>query len=504
MFSPSQERIFVRIITMAKKKNIFWIGFLMSVSQVLLTVFVVQWLFAQFNEDKEVLKKNLLQQFVNAKQQVTDSMLVETLINPILHGEKGFKVRLDIENDSNVEDPIPASNEVRKFILSSDRSDSGKAISRKAFDRMITIHHTEDPKNKTLLQGVKLIYKELSSVSGDSDMIKKQFSLKTDTMLFKKILSENLNQGELKFNMHWYSGKENDSSGRKKSTIYFESNLFPTPYGVAITQYNGYLVKKMTPQFLFGLILLLLTGAAFLIAYRSLKEQMRMNELRNDFISNISHELKTPVSTVKVAIEALKDFDMKKDPDVANEYLEIATLEMDRLDLLISKVLNTSMLENGKQLVQPERMNLKTVVEEVVASLQMRCHQQHALVNVEYPEKEMIVDADTLHVSGVLLNLLDNSLKYGNENPEITISLTDAGESFKLTISDNGPGIPDEYKSKIFEKFFRIPTGNRHNVKGYGLGLSYAALVMEQHGGNINVQNRDEGGCVFTLTFPKS
>lgn len=488
---------------MMKQKNISRIGLLMAVSHLLLFVFIVQWLAAQYGVEKETMKKNLFQQFTNARQQVTDSMLVETLINPVLHGEKGFKIRVDVDNDSNVDDLRPDKKDLMKYIPSSGNPDSGMKVSRKTFDRMITIHQTADPKNKMLLQGAKLIIKELSSASGDS-MIDQHFSSKTDTILFKKILSDNLSQGELKFNVHWYSGEDQDSVVKKKSTIYFESNLFPKPYGVEITQYNGYLLKKMTPQFLFAFILLLLTGAAFFIAYRSLKEQMRMNMLRNDFISNISHELKTPVSTVKVAIEALKDFDMKQDPKVVNEYLEIASLEMERLDLLISKVLNTSMLEDGKNMMRPERMDLKTVVEEVVASLRLRFNQHHASVNIEVQDKEMLINADPLHIRGVLVNLLDNSLKYGNENPVISISLKDTNENIKVSISDNGPGIPEEYKEKIFEKFFRIPTGNLHNVKGYGLGLSYTALVMVQHGGSIEVKNREESGCTFTLTFPKA
>ncbi len=504
MFSPSLESIFVPDKKMTKEKNISRIGLLMSVSQLFLIVFVVQWLFARFNEEKDALKKNLYQQFVNSKDQVMDSMLVETLINPVLHNEKGFKIHIETDDDTIAKKNIPDNNGIRKIIHSADRVDFTAATdcTHKVVNKMITFHQTSDSQKDLLLHGVKLIYNEVSSISADSNRFNERFFLKTDTVLFKKILADNLDHGALKFSTHWYSGADKDSDGKNKSTIYFESNLFPEPYGVEITRYNGYLLKKMTPQFLFGFILLVLTGAAFLLAYRSMKEQMRMNGLRNDFISNISHELKTPVSTVKVAIEALKNFDMKRDPKVVSEYLEMASMEMDRLDLLISKVLNTSMLEDGKQLVRPEKINLKTVVDEVLASLQMRFNQQHVTVKFESPEKEMIANADKLHIQGVLINLLDNSLKYGTEKPEIVVALIDGVDQIILTISDNGPGIPEEYKDKIFEKFFRIPTGNRHNVKGYGLGLSYAALVMNQHGGKILVANREEGGCIFSLVFP--
>jgi len=111
------------------------------------------------------------------------------------------------------------------------------------------------------------------------------------------------------------------------------------------------------------------------------------------------------------------------------------------------------------------------------------------------------VDADKLHVHGVLVNLIDNSLKYTCKKPKISIDLTQNEKETILTISDNGIGIPDEYLNKVFDKFFRVPTGDKHNVKGYGLGLNYAALVMKHHGGKISVENLDEGGCRFTLNF---
>src|SRR5690606_4272748 len=111
---------------------------------------------------------------------------------------------------------------------------------------------------------------------------------------------------------------------------------------------------------------------------------------------------------------------------------------------------------------------------------------------------------DKLHMQGVLINLLDNSLKYADKQPEINISLSKTAGDIKITIADNGPGIPKEYLDKVFDKFFRVPTGDRHNVKGFGLGLSYSQQIMQQHGGSINVYNKPEGGCVFILILPKT
>jgi two-component system phosphate regulon sensor histidine kinase PhoR len=229
-----------------------------------------------------------------------------------------------------------------------------------------------------------------------------------------------------------------------------------------------------------------------------------LNTLRNDFISNISHELKTPVSTVTVALEALRTYDRLKDQAKSDEYLSIAFHEMKRLDQLISQVLDTSVLENQSQFLKLEECDMVSLVREVLASMQVRFSQTMAKVEFNPEVENCILFLDKLHIQGVLINLIDNSLKYSNSSAEIKIGIVTGKSSVVLTVSDNGPGIPDEYISKVFDKFFRVPKGNRHDVKGYGLGLSFAELVMRHHSGSVRVRNLDGGGCEFALTFLKA
>jgi two-component system phosphate regulon sensor histidine kinase PhoR len=250
--------------------------------------------------------------------------------------------------------------------------------------------------------------------------------------------------------------------------------------------------------------LLLFTGAAFFFTYRSLKKMETLNNLRNEFISNISHELKTPVSTVSVALEALKNYIITKDSSKFSEYLEISGKEMKRLDQLISQVLNTSRLEDNNQFIQKEETDLAALTKDVMNSMQVRFSQQDANVKLICEKEAIVLNLDILHIQGVLINLLDNSLKYAVEKPEIDIRIEEKSSNVFLKISDNGPGIPKEYQSKVFDKFFRVPTGDMHNVKGYGLGLSFADLVMKQHSGSISVRNQKEKGCEFILVFPRS
>jgi signal transduction histidine kinase len=271
-----------------------------------------------------------------------------------------------------------------------------------------------------------------------------------------------------------------------------------------ITNYQPFLLRKIIPQILFGLLLLLLTGFAFIFTYRSLKRQMLLNTLRNEFISNVSHELKTPVSTVKVALEALQNYDQKKDKSISEEYLKMASLEMDRLDLLIQKILNQSLLESRQMMVKTERIDLIRIIITVLESFRPRLDAKNGKIFFNPDVEEAEIQLDPLYIQGVLINLLDNALKYGGDPPIITVSYRENHKMAFVDVADNGEGIPKEYQDKIFERFFRIPTDNKHNVKGYGLGLSFAAEVMEQHKGWIKVQSNPDGGSIFTLGFNKT
>jgi signal transduction histidine kinase len=272
--------------------------------------------------------------------------------------------------------------------------------------------------------------------------------------------------------------------------------------GVEVKQTFPYLIRRIGTQVLFALILLLLTGSAFFFTNRSLKRQVIMNGLRNDFVSNITHELKTPVSTVKVALEALKTFDKVNNPAITMEYLDMAGQEMNRLDQLINKVLDQSMIGEQKEIIQPRLADLKELTRQALFTLQPRLTDRNASVRIEEAGGMAEVMVDPLHYQGIIINLIDNSLKYGVDIPEIAIRLWQEKGSARVEVSDNGPGIPPEYLGRVFDKFFRVPAGNTHNIKGYGLGLSFAALVMKQHGGSISVRNLESGGCAFTLRFP--
>ncbi|MBS1975942.1 MAG: HAMP domain-containing histidine kinase [Bacteroidetes bacterium] len=262
------------------------------------------------------------------------------------------------------------------------------------------------------------------------------------------------------------------------------------------------ILRKIAPQILFSVFLTALTVMSFLLLYQSMKAQQRLMTLKNDFISNVTHELKTPIATVSVALEALKEF-KGMDENVSSEYIDMARQELGRLTLLTDKVLTSAILdEHGiKNNVETVRMN--EVIAHVLNSMKLVTTKRKAKVSFETTGNDFTVQGSLIHLTSVIFNLLDNALKYSPGAPDVTILLKDNDDHLELSVSDKGIGISKEFHKKIFEKFFRMPTGDVHNVKGHGLGLSYADSVIKAHGGSIKVDSEPGRGSQFIIQLPK-
>lgn len=265
-----------------------------------------------------------------------------------------------------------------------------------------------------------------------------------------------------------------------------------------------YIVRKLSPQITLSLLLIALTSFTFVLLYRNLVKQRRLTQFKNDLISNITHELKTPIATVSVAIEALKNFHAMDDPRRTEEYLEISNSELQRLSLLVDKVLRLSMFEKHQVDLKKERFDLRQLAEEVMASMRLQFEKAKASVQLHAEGEDLSINADRLHLTSVIFNLLDNALKYSGEKPSVTVIINRKESGLQLIVSDNGAGIPAAYHKKVFDKFFRVPSGNTHNVKGYGLGLSYVAYVVERHQGSIEVVSEPGEGSSFIIQLPDS
>lgn len=295
------------------------------------------------------------------------------------------------------------------------------------------------------------------------------------------------------------------SSATPEKPVFNEVSLGfqkPVTYRLELSDTAGFILKRITAPIIFSIFLVAFTLLSFSLLYRNLLRQRRLATIKNEFISNITHELKTPIATVSVAIEALRSFNANLDAERTKEYLDISSNELQRLSLLVDKVLKLSMFEKKEIDLQYEELDMKDLVQEVTSSLRLQFEKHHAQLQI-VAEGDTILEADRLHMVSVIFNLLDNALKYSSDAPEITIKIKGENNWLHLVIKDSGIGIPQEYKDRIFEKFFRVPTGNLHNAKGYGLGLSYVAHVINRHKGTINVESVPGDGSEFIISLPK-
>ena len=281
--------------------------------------------------------------------------------------------------------------------------------------------------------------------------------------------------------------------------------VHPVTYHVELGNTVAYLMRRITLPILFSIFLVGVTIASFYLLYKNLLKQRRLAELKNDFISNVTHELKTPIATVAVAIEALRNFNVIDDPKRTKEYLDISANELQRLGMLVDKVLKLSMFEKKEVQLKKERFDMHELTREVLSIMKLQFDKHEARVSLEVNGSNFMIAGDRLHITSVLYNLLDNALKYGGDRPEIQVKLSAlSNDSIELKLIDNGVGIAREYHTKIFEKFFRVPMGNHHNVKGYGLGLSYVSEIIRRHGGLIAIDSELGKGTAFTIVLPRN
>jgi signal transduction histidine kinase len=273
-------------------------------------------------------------------------------------------------------------------------------------------------------------------------------------------------------------------------------------YQILFPDVQDFIIKEMSVQILGSILMILILVTSFVFIYHTLHRQRRLADIKNEFISNITHELKTPIATVHVALEALQNFNAIDDPKKTKEYLDISMSELNRLKLLVDNVLKRSMLEKDAIKLELSTIDLQQLLEHVLQTLKLQFEHTGTKISIKKEGDDFTTTGDQLHITSVIYNLLDNALKYSNDNPEISINLYKEINTIVLSIEDNGIGIPKEYQDKIFQPFFRVPNMDRHNVKGYGLGLSYVAQIIKLHNGTINLTEGSNKGSVFTIKLP--
>ena len=276
----------------------------------------------------------------------------------------------------------------------------------------------------------------------------------------------------------------------------FRYNINPDEgiyYKAYMTPLTSHIILEMSGVIVTIFLLMVAFTMAFWYLFRTVSRLRTIEEMKDDFVSNMTHELKTPIAIAYSANDALLNYDTANDPQKKVTYLYIANKQLKRLGELVENILAMSMERRKTMKLKPETILLRPFIEEIAAAQHMRCEKE-ITINVDVDEAAAI-EADKAHLSNILNNLIDNSIKYSGDSVEITIS----GNEREISVKDNGIGIPAKSIPYLFNKFYRVPHGNRQDVRGYGIGLYYVKSILDKMGWNIDVRSKEKEGSVFTI-----
>jgi two-component system phosphate regulon sensor histidine kinase PhoR len=307
----------------------------------------------------------------------------------------------------------------------------------------------------------------------------------------------------------WNNDTAYRSASYNQSAVAYRVQLFPNETYVHpnylhlfFPDKDDFLYKSLGYLAIASLLLSLAILFSFTITVFIMFRQKRLSEIRNDFISNMTHELKTPISTISLASQMLGDKSIPFEIKNIGQISKIISEECRRLGSQVEKVLQTSVFDKGKLKLRFNEVNMHEIIEGVVDNFSIQVKNRNGRINVELEASEFIVQADQVHITNVMSNLLDNAIKYTNLDPEITVSTDNKEEFLLIKVKDNGIGISRNDQRRVFEKFYRVPTGNVHTVKGFGLGLSYVKMVAEAHSGYVEVESELYKGSTFKVYLP--
>ena len=268
---------------------------------------------------------------------------------------------------------------------------------------------------------------------------------------------------------------------------------------------GSFVFKEMGTSLVVNFILVLIIVIALVIMFKTILTQKKLSEIKNNFISNMTHEFKTPISTISLACQAVEDGDvLKSDPNSTKTFMKMIETENKRLEILVEQILQSAVIDRGELKIREDLIELNNILSDIIENAKFRVKNVGGTINDGLPREIIIVRGDRVHVTNMLSNLVDNAIKYSDGRPEVSIALKSEGKLIKITVEDKGIGMKKEQIPKIFDSLYRIPTGNIHNVKGFGLGLSYVKAIIDLHGWNINVKSKIDEGSSFTIVINKN
>jgi len=390
-----------------------------------------------------------------------------------------------------------------KLFLSSDRLDYSKQIDSSRLR----------PTNTSKEDSLKLSKLELLTSKVVISITNDTLNLRTiDTLLYRELYQKSI---DLDYNLRFEETERStffikkqyviDSEINKQiaadstaKTIESNSTFLPKNGTIIMTfkSENWVVFQRMLGGIFISFILVLAVIACLFYLLNIIRQQKQLAEIKNDLISNITHEFKTPISTIGVALESLQNFDATKDKKRTKSYLNMSSLQLSKLNNMVEKLLETATLDSEHLELKIAEYNISQVIQTI--SEKHKFNNQDKVFDVHI-EADIITDVDVFHFENAISNVLDNAFKYGGN--EIKLHLGKSQNNIEISISDNGNTLNKDSKERIFEKFYRVPKGNTHNVKGFGIGLYYTKKIIEKHNGTIQLE-LEPNWTIFKITLP--
>ncbi|MBI2968087.1 MAG: HAMP domain-containing histidine kinase [Bacteroidetes bacterium] len=444
-------------------------------------------------------------------------------------GDDQIRISINSSSVQNSLDNISSLLREMKFSVNTgDSSDSntGKSIidiniSGKNLEYLLqtmqyspdTLHSARKKLVEKKSQMVRDVVEELITVSEQKSIHERVDWIKLDTLIKIALTDKNIklpfyfgvfNEEE---KCYEYCEADEDSvhlSGNPYSIRLFPTSIIESPFvlRVAFPGKKTYLLSTLFGMVSASAIFILIIGGLFFYTVHTIIRQKKFAAIRDDFINNVTHELKTPVSIISLATEALSEQKIKEDPDRHHKYIGIIHDENIRLGKLIETVLQSSLTEHGEFKLKFSEYDLHSIIRSAVEKIMIYVEARNGTIIKALNAERTAVYADEMHLSNVVYNLLDNANKYSKEKPEIEVHTMNRDGQVILSVSDKGIGIDRDNQRKIFDKFYRVPTGNVHDVKGFGLGLNYVKTIVELHKGKIDVTSETGKGSTFTINLP--
>lgn len=408
---------------------------------------------------------------------------------------------------------MPTDSVGNSSVLMTVRSSVQKA--RQPLEKRATPDEN-DAKSKTLASQTDLlkdVFKDL--LFSKRPMEQRVNRLMIDSLL-KKSLAErgiglpyefaiqNNNQSNVLFSTVAYRPDTTGSELFRASLFPNEINTLPSQLLVYFPERQAFILQNMSFTLISSALLLLVILGCFYVAVMTILKQKKLSDVKNDFINNMTHEFKTPLSTISLAVSMAREQveTPQSEKSKIQRYLGIIRDETQRLGGHVEKVLQMALLDRGEIKLKPTEVNIHDVIEKVLNNLGVQLEQREGEIELSFEATNELVEADELHLTNILTNLLDNANKYSPETPHIAVGTHSDDNFVYISVSDQGRGMTKEQQTKIFDPFYRVPTGNIHDVKGFGLGLSYVKKMVEAHGGAIDVESKLGKGSTFTVKLP--